>query len=286
MSIEKRRSDRLMLTVPLWVMGAYPKNYPFIEDARTIRLNRDGALIRIFRPLMTGQTVLVVNLATQRDAEFRVVGPIAPFTERGGEYGIECLKQGVNIWDIDFPAATKSQLDAAKAILECRGCHTVELKHLSLIEVEVLGGVGLVSKSCARCRGERSWGHLEKKLAMEIPPDDAKAILETQPTSAERRQEHRIALQVPVLVRNFSGEAEITLTENASKGGFCFTSLKDYQLGEGVVAVCPYTAGGSNPEVRARVVRREEIEGARWKVYGVHFEAASRVEAGEKNAKK
>ncbi len=274
MSIEKRRSDRLMLTVPLWVMGAYPKNYPFIEDARTIRLNRDGALIRIFRPLMTGQTVLVVNLATQRDAEFRVVGPITPFTERGGEYGIECLVKGANIWDIQFPAATKSQLDAAKAVLECRGCHTVELKHLSLIEVEVLGTVGLISKPCPKCENERSWGHLEKKLAMEIPPEEAKAILETRPApaSTERRHEHRIAMQVPVLIRNFNGEAEITLTENSSKGGFCFTSLKDYQLGEGVLAVCPYTAGGSNPELKSRVVRREEIEGARWKVYGIHFE--------------
>jgi hypothetical protein len=267
-----------MLTVPLWVMGAYPQNYPFIEDARTIRLNRDGALIRIFRPLQTGQSVLVVNLATQRDAEFRVVGPVAPFTELGGEYGIECLKPGENIWEIKFPAPSKAQLAAAKAVLECRGCRTVELKHLSLIEAEVLGTAGLISKPCVKCRVKRSWGHLEKRLAMGIPPEEAKAILgrRGKQAGADRRGEPRLALQVPVLVRDFNGEAEITLTENASKGGFCFTSQKDYQLGEGVMARCPYSTKSPDPEIRARIVRRDTIEGAQYKIYGVHFEVSFR----------
>jgi len=180
MGSEKRRSDRLMLTVPLWVMGSYPKGFPFIEDARTVSLNRDGALIHIFRPPRAGQTVLVFNLVTQREADFRVVGPIAPFTEKGGDYGIECLKRHNNIWGIRFPSPPQGEPTDPKAVLECRKCHTVELAHLSLVDAEVLDTAGILPRHCRKCRANHSWGHPEEKIAMEGPPGEAEMFAEAE----------------------------------------------------------------------------------------------------------
>lgn len=280
MGSEKRRSDRLMLTVPLWVMGSYPKGFPFIEDARTLSLNRDGALIRIFRPLHTGQTVLVFNLVTRREADFRVVGPIAPFTEKGGNYGIESLKRRDNVWGIHFPSPPEGGATDPKAMLECRKCKAVELVRLSLVEVEVLETAGILPRHCRRCRANRSWGHPEQKIAMEGPPGEAEmfgeaeAQVRAEAAGADLRRHRRVLLQLPVLVLNFAGEAEITKTENASKSGFCFTSQKNYELGEGLVVACPYNTTGRNVERSARIVRRLELEGPLPKVYGVRYEAS------------
>jgi hypothetical protein len=265
-----------MLTVPLWVMGAYPKGFPFIEDARTISLNRDGALIRIFRPLLTGQSVLVFNLVTQREADFRVVGPIAPFTENGGEYGIECRKGKDNIWGIRFPSPPVGDAGPT-ALLECRKCKTAELMRLSLVEVEVLDTAGILSRRCRKCKGERSWGYPEQKLAMEAPPGEAEMMAEAQDHVLARGTEHRrhcrTLLQLPILVRSFEGDTDITKTENASASGFCFTSQKDYHLGQGLVVACPFSPTGRNIERRARIVRRLELKGLQRRVYGVRYEA-------------
>ena len=279
MGSEKRRSDRLMLTVPLWIMGTYPKGFPFIENARTISLNRDGALIHVFRLLHSGQSVLVFNLVTQREADFRVVGPIAPFTEKGGDYGIECLKRADNIWGIRFPSPPEGEATDPKAVLECRKCHSVELARLSLVEVDVLETAGIFSRHCRKCRAKRFWGHPEQKIAMEGPPGEAEMFAETEAhvraraTGAESRRHRRVLLQLPVLVRNFSGETETTKTENASKSGFCFSSQKKYELGEGLVVACPYNATGRSVERPARIVRRLELDGPLPKVYGVRYGA-------------
>jgi len=279
MGSEKRRSDRLILTVPLWVMGSYPKGFPFIEDARTISLNRDGALIHIFHPLCAGQTVLVFSLVTRREADFRVVGPIAPFTEKGGDYGVECLKRQDNIWGIRFPSPPEGEPTDPKAVLECRKCHGVELVRLSLVEVEVLGTAGILPRHCRKCRANRSWGHPEQKIAMEGPRGEAEMFAEAeaqvraQAEGTEYRRHRRVLLQLPVMIRNFAGETEITKTENASKSGFCFTSQKKYQVGEGLIVACPYNVTGRNFERPARIVRRLELEGLRRKVHGVRYVA-------------
>lgn len=274
MEIDSRRTDRLMLTVPIWVMGAHPKGFPFIEDARTIILNRDGALIHIFRPLRSGQSVLVVNLITQREADFRVVGPVAPFTENGGEYGIECLQDEENIWDIQFPSPAEGGADDPRALLECRKCRAVALLPLSLIEIEVLRTSGLIPKPCRKCREETTWGYPEKKVAMEGPPEMAEMFEEAQAQAAgrEQRKDRRVALQVPLLVRNFDGVAEVARTENSSQGGFCFLSDSAYQIGQGVTVACPYDPAGQSPAVLARIVRRQSVEGTGRTVYGVRYE--------------
>jgi hypothetical protein len=154
----------------------------------------------------------------------------------------------------------------------------VELARLSLVEVDVLETAGIFSRHCRKCRVKRFWGHPEQKIAMEGPPGEAEMFAETEAhvraraTGAESRRHRRVLLQLPVLVRNFSGETETTKTENASKSGFCFSSQKKYELGEGLVVACPYNATGRSVERPARVVRRLELDGPLPKVYGVRYE--------------
>ncbi len=279
MGDEKRRSDRLMLTIPLEVRGTDNRGKEFRDDARTITLNRHGARIQITRPLARGQTLMLTNLVGRRGTEFRVVGPLSPITERGGEWGVECSDPAENIWGIQFPPFADGKDAESNALVECRACHTVMLMRLSLVEVEVLETSGILSKHCPTCAATAPWGYAEKQVAMGGPAEEASMMAEAQASARqgvggiEQRKHRRVSLQLPALLRDYYGGAEITKTENVSKGGFCFASAKNYHVGEGVIAVCPYNPSGQNIEIHARIVRSREIEGTNRKVYGVRYDA-------------
>jgi hypothetical protein len=281
MVAEKRRSDRLMLTIPLEVQGVDTRGTSFRDSARTITLNRHGARIQITRPLRNGQTLVLTNLVGRREAEFRVVGPVSPITEQGGEWGVEYLDLKENIWGIQFPPASAAEDADSKALLECRECHAVALMRLSLVEVEVLETSGILSRPCVTCEEVTPWGYAEKVVAMEGPPGEAALVAEAQAQArraaqgVEQRRHRRISLQLPVLIRDYYGGVEITKSENISKGGFCFVSEKNYHVGGGVMVVCPYNPSSQNIEVRAKIVRQREIEGTKRKVYGVRYEPQS-----------
>jgi len=277
--LDKRRSDRLMLTIPLEVSGIDAKGIEFHENARTITLNRHGARIALMRMLAGGQTVRLTNLVIHREANFRVVGPLTPHSEKGGEWGVECVDGQQNIWGIQFPPSPADQASESAALLECRVCHSVALMRTSLVEIEVLGTSGLLPKLCEVCKTTTSWGQAEKQVAMGAPPDEAAmmAAVGVAPLGASRgidlRRHRRVSLQLPVLVRDYSGQFEVTKTENVSKGGFCFITEKSFMIGEGVMVACPYSkASSQNLEISAKIVRRQNVSGSQRVIYGVRYD--------------
>jgi hypothetical protein len=274
MAAEKRRSDRLMLTIPLQVHGTDTSGKDFRDDAHTIALNRHGARIFISRPLRRGQNIILTNLAGRREAEFRVVGPVSPVTDQGGEWAVECCDLKENIWGIQFPPMTNGGGES-NALLECRNCHTVALMRLSLVEVDVLETSGILSKTCGTCRDVAPWGYAEAQVAMGGPSEEAAMMAEARTAARggpDQRRHRRVALQLPVMLRDYYGGMEITRTENVSKGGFCFVSEKTYHVGEGMMVVCPYNPAGENIEVRARIVRRHAVDGTKQSVYGIRYD--------------
>jgi hypothetical protein len=275
--MERRRSDRLLLTIPLRVEGTDVRGREFESEARTVIINRHGARIQLKHSLKAGQVVRLVNLVNQRVAEFRVVGPTEPYSEKGGEYAVATVNPDSNIWGIQFPPPSESEVTTPKALVECRMCHTVALRHLSMVEVEVLESAGIFSRVCEKCGQPTPWGQAEQQVAMEGPPGEEDLFREARggvtAAEANRRQHRRVSLQLPILVRDYYGGAEITKTENISKGGFCFASEKTYQLGEAVMVICPYDPAAHSIEVRSKIVRKRQIEGINKKIYGVRYEA-------------
>jgi len=267
---EKRRSDRIMLTISLRFHGVDSTGAEFKSEGRTVMLNRHGARIQIDRALMVGSIVRLVNKTNQREAEFRVVGPTAPRTGKSSEWGVEYVNPKDDIWGIRFPPTEGEAADSA-ALLECRKCRLTSLIRLSLVEVEVLETAGTLSRFCENCGGKTPWGYAEQQKAIE-GTNLAQANAQTTATGADLRRFRRVALQLPVRIRDYEGGVEITKSDNVSKGGFCFVSEKAYLLGAGVMVECPYSPTGQNPEVRARIVRQRPIEGTSRKVYGVRYE--------------
>ncbi len=271
MEPSRRRSERLLLTFSIRVEGADPQGTKFAETTRTLVVNRHGARIQLARLVTPGQTLRIVNLAGNRQADFRVIGPTQPASHQGGEWGVELQDETKNIWGIEFPPLENSDLPCS-ALLECRVCQTVGLTNMSLVELDVLNSSGLLNRSCAKCGDDTPWGHPHQPVWGVAAAGEG---VGSAPTLKERRASARVSLRLPTRVRNWYGTEEFTKSENVSKGGIAFISEKRYELGEAIQVTCPYNAGADNIESRARVVRRSEMQGTgRW-VYGVRYEAAT-----------
>lgn len=272
MEKDQRRSPRVMFNIPLTITGIDDQGRPFEAEGRTITLNRHGARVQVAQPLNPGQTVRVVNQINEEEADFQVIGPISPRLDRLGEWGIKCLEEDRNIWDIAFPSIGEA-VDA-HVLVECRQCHTLALEPLSLVEVEVLETAGLFSKLCSQCQVSTPWGYPLRVFEVDSKsyPMAAADTGTTPPLPENRRRTVRKPLQLPARLRNYYGESEIIQTENLSQEGFCFSSARKYLVGQGILVICPFSGDNERPEVRARIVREERLGDGDRHFYGVRLD--------------
>ncbi|MBZ5565702.1 MAG: PilZ domain-containing protein, partial [Acidobacteriia bacterium] len=237
---DRRRSDRILLTIPIIVEGLGPDGKEFSETTRTLVINRQGARIQLSHRVSPGTLLRIKLVSANRQAEFRVIGPTRPLSYQGGEWGVECVDKAVNLWGIGFPPSPEKEAQAS-ALLECRDCHSVNLTRLTLMENEVLTESGLLTKECKRCGRLTSWGYTEQSVGVPVPGQEAEPsineVVDSQAVGANRRAHRRVALKLPVRLRSFYGTEELAQTENVSKGGLCFISDKTYQIGEVLLVI-------------------------------------------------
>jgi PilZ domain len=281
---DKRCSQKVKLSIPLRIHGIDGKGRPYRCDARTIDLDRHGARIRVSRPLGGGQTIHVFNVVNRREADFRVAGPVSPLTKAGGVFGVlgpvsrdptkrracgvECLDTNLNFWGITFPRAAEREPPSPSALLQCRKCQATALLNISLVEVDVLETAGILSWPCDTCGEMTPWGYARKGSEKQ-PSRDTPA---GEPSKDLHFRKHRhVHLQLPMKIRKYSGDVEVTKCEDISKGGLCFISQKHYYTGEGILVACPYNPGNQNIEVEAQIVRQEDVEDTNRRIYGVEF---------------
>lgn len=70
---ERRGSRRWSLDIPVYVYGHGPGQEPFHEEAHTLRVNANGALLLLSVPVRKGQKLLLTNTLTQQEQDCRVV---------------------------------------------------------------------------------------------------------------------------------------------------------------------------------------------------------------------
>ena len=271
---ERRQTERIMVAIPVRVL-AFSAGGDFSEDTFTVEINQAGARIALKHRVAPGDDLRIINLQNLAEADFRVVGPTRLDHGDVGEWGVECLEPGRNIWGIDFSAPLAAGNAQAGALLVCQGCKREVLAVLSLMEAEMLDATGSLSRLCDQCGEFSSWTHADisrrpqtQPSGSEAPPPPQRAY---EPGGIERRAHKRLPIKLPVLVRNHKGDQEISKTENVSKGGFAVCLGLMLAHGERVHVVCPYTEDGHNLEQKAEVRRRVSFTpGQRW-LYGMRY---------------
>jgi len=271
---ERRRSERLQIAIPIRVLVFGGRGGSFSEDTHTVEVNVAGARIALAHRVSPDDTLRMINLENFREADFRVVGATRLVGGETCEWGVECLEQGRNIWGIEFgPPPTPEGIQAG-GLLYCRGCGERAFTVLSMMEVQVLDATGALQRLCARCGEFSFWACCEADIpGRETQPAESApsaAPPKKWDGQAERRAHKRLALKLPIRIRNHRGESEVAKTENVSKGGFAVSLTMKLDAGEIVSVICPYTEGGPDLEQRAEIRRCAPSDPGKWR-YGCRY---------------
>jgi len=97
-----RRSKRMSFRVPVVVYGQNRSVGAFHEETFTNLVSAHGGLVALTARVGVGETVLVVNKATQEEQECRVtyVGSLGGSKKK---VGLALLRSAPNFWGLNFP---------------------------------------------------------------------------------------------------------------------------------------------------------------------------------------
>jgi len=100
--LERRRSSRVLIRIPVKIFGNGHPGPPLTTPAEAIDVSRYGALIRVPLSPALGSRIEILNGHSQETREFRVIRVEA---KHDGLYelGVEILHPGRNFWGIQFP---------------------------------------------------------------------------------------------------------------------------------------------------------------------------------------
>jgi hypothetical protein len=96
---DRRRSRRWSLDVSVYVYGHGPTKEPFHEEAHTVHVNANGALLLLSAPVKKGQTLLLTNRQTQKEQDCRVVF-IGTRRSRTVEAGVAFPLTNPDFWNL------------------------------------------------------------------------------------------------------------------------------------------------------------------------------------------
>jgi hypothetical protein len=149
-----RRSDRVSLTVLLEASGIDSQGQEFKERARTMLINRGGAVIVLDRELKPEQEIQIRREAgpdSEKIVRARVVGEFGRQKD-GYLYGVEILNPEDDFWKIEFPPIAESTEAVARMLLQCSYCKSREVAYLNELELrgfEINRGIARHCKTCS-----------------------------------------------------------------------------------------------------------------------------------------
>jgi len=106
--IERRRSSRVLIRIPIRIFGNLSAGEPLNAAAETIAVSRFGALLRISHPLPLGTRIEVLNGLSQETREFRIVRVGSADVDGLFDVGVEILYPARRFWGIQFPDESRS----------------------------------------------------------------------------------------------------------------------------------------------------------------------------------
>jgi hypothetical protein len=103
-SVNQRRSQRILLTMPVVISGIGSKNAVFSERTSTIVVNAHGALIQLRENVAARQKLRMKHVATGEEIDCTVVD-INPGNTAIPEVSVEFPEPCPHFWRVSFPPA-------------------------------------------------------------------------------------------------------------------------------------------------------------------------------------
>lgn len=104
--INRRRSERVALSVPVIVKTKTRQGESVQEETYTAVVNAHGGLMKLKMELQTGQPITLVNARTKIEQSCRVVRVETPSTAAGSfAVAFEFDEPAPDFWPVTFPPA-------------------------------------------------------------------------------------------------------------------------------------------------------------------------------------
>jgi len=267
-----RNTERLLLAIPIRVLGLKCQKGEFIEDTRTAVVNDRGARIALKQPVFPNDTLRIINLNNYRKSDFRVVAASGTSDQGVAEWGVHGLDPAENIWDIEFAPPLQGK---SGALLQCQECRKEGFTALTEAELETLTRQNSIERPCSHCARPTRWQYSsihhpsrehEFGAAVASPERPAPAA-----DPANRRSDDRRGAKLPVQVRNAAGEDELSSTENLSPGGLAVSLALELRVGESVEVIHSNAAATGLASRAATVRRRSAYPLGGRRLYGLQF---------------
>src|SRR5579863_7116322 len=188
--VARRRTDRILAPMRIRVIGNDMSGVSFSEETITVSFNQQGARISLNHTLLLDDLILIKNLDTDIEEEFRVVGAFQQVFGDRREWGVEALNPESGIWGVEFSLPAEGL--RSKVLIECAACKKAAQSALSSIEYDVLLATGLLSRHCDRCGETTRWRPSEQMLTPEMMAASAKP----HEPSGELRKVRRLRLNM------------------------------------------------------------------------------------------
>ena len=261
-SAAQRRSDRVSLTLLLEASGKDVNDQEFTLPARTMQINRTGAVILLERDLRADQRIEIRRLApseAHRHTQIRIVGQFG-LQKEGYVYGVEILDPQSDIWNIEFPPIAESEEAVARMLLECTYCRTREVVYLNELELKSFEVRKCVARLCKHCDTPSIW--IEAQAEIKSQEKGAANQLTVEERVIPRRNRTRVKARVLACIRRRGFQEEVAVCEDLSKGGLSFRSRNEYPEGSRVEVAVPFTPGSGAIFVPIRIVFSQAIPAA------------------------
>ena len=264
---KQRRTDRVSLTLLLDVSGTDGEGQEFNLPARTLQINRNGAVIILDRDLKAEQRVNIQRKApseSTRRAQVRLVGQFGR-QDDGYLYGVEITDPAADLWGVEFPPVAQSPEAVARMLLECTSCRSREVVYLNELELATFETNRGIARHCKTCGVPSIWVQAlhedEKKLARAARGKRGADGQGGIPPGGEQRERQRLRLKtrLTACVRQPNADDELAVCEDISPVGMCFRSKRHYQANAEIEVAVPYSPDAANIFLPARVVYSEEM---------------------------
>src|SRR3981189_481428 len=98
----RRRSQRVLVQVPVRIRGKNPQGVSFEEFTETLAINAHGALVLLSARLTSGSVVHMKHNKTEEEQECHVAF-LGPVRSAKGEIGLEFTAPCPTFWRVAFP---------------------------------------------------------------------------------------------------------------------------------------------------------------------------------------
>jgi hypothetical protein len=261
-----RSTDRVALVIQIRIFGADVEGRAYSEEARTLEVSHNGALILTNRNLIPQEEILIRRERTGKEAPAQVVGQVRKEAD-GYVHGVRLLDPSINLWDITFVPLSESEQAVGRTLLECAKCRLREVVYLEEFEAEVYHAHRYIYHACNRCRESTIWNEAGHEPAARVPatpppPPTPPPEPTPAPRTTNQRRHNRIICNFLACIRYQQHyDEEVLEVDDVSRGGVCFTTRKYLVPGTKFAIAVPYSPGMANIFVPAEIVRLRAIPG-------------------------